>query len=341
MHPFTFIPKPRAGCWVTAVAGLARLAFVLFLTLHSEPVHAVVVANSANDAARIAAAALYDGKVVSVNAAYPAGTNYPAGTVSASGTVINNQWVLTSRHFIDGLPGSTFSISTGQNFMTNPGVTLPVQRWITHSNPNIDLVLLKIDGVIPGATNAVFAAPVVGELNYYIGYGVKADLSNNTQVYDGNRRLFTAAVYGQIFGSVLGPELVFESDFGPNNQSTFAGKGWNFDSGGGVFNSLGQQTGTMLYQGGGQSYGFTGSQKLSNSAIQEWISANVNVPNLAIVQAAGSVHLTWPAAAAGWRLQTSSNLTTWSNLVVNLPGPGSWDDPIASRPQQFYRLASP
>ena len=53
------------------------------------------------------------------------------------------------------------------------------------------------------------------------------------------------------------------------------------------------------------------------------------------------MHLTWDAAAIGYRLQTSGELSTWADLSGSLTGPGSYDDPIANRPRQFYRLIKP
>ena len=53
------------------------------------------------------------------------------------------------------------------------------------------------------------------------------------------------------------------------------------------------------------------------------------------------MHLTWDAVATGYRLQTSDALSTWIDLGSVLTAPGTYDDPIATRPRQFYRLAKP
>ena len=262
-----------------STAGATALA--LLSVGEPESSSAAVVANMTTDAARIEAANAYAGKVVSINAAYPAGTNYAAGSISASATVVNNEWVLTSKHFINQYQSinSTFSVSTGSNVFTNPGVTLSVTSLVACPNPDIDLALLRIDGTIPNAVNASFASPITGELNYFVGYGITVDLSTNNQSYTGDRRLFTGVVSDEIVGSAVNSSLIFESDFNSLTTNTFAGKAWSFDSGGGVFNSLGQQTGTMLYQSGGFGYGVTGAQELYNPSVQSWISGTVPEPN--------------------------------------------------------------
>ena len=54
-----------------------------------------------------------------------------------------------------------------------------------------------------------------------------------------------------------------------------------------------------------------------------------------------ALRLLWDAMATGFRLQSSGDLVGWTNLGSILTGPGTYDDPIASRPRQFYRLAKP
>ena len=117
------------------------------------------------------------------------------------------------------------------------------------------------------------------------------------------------------------------------------------DSGGPVLNATGELIGiTDNVSAGTASLGSTTYVRLGEPSTKAWIEANtalpVVVPDLSLSPAGPAMRLTWDAAATGYRLQASGDLTGWTDLGGLITGSGTYDDVTADR-RRFYRLAKP
>jgi hypothetical protein len=68
-----------------------------------------------------------------------------------------------------------------------------------------------------------------------------------------------------------------------------------------------------------------------------------NGPRLQISQVSGQRVLSWPESAAGWILQKSIDLTSWTDIGTALTGEGilTMVPPDSNQPAYFYRLKQP
>lgn len=68
-----------------------------------------------------------------------------------------------------------------------------------------------------------------------------------------------------------------------------------------------------------------------------------NGPPLQYLSITGTMYLAWPAASPGWRLETSTNLTSWSTVPGTPAVSGNYNIvlPDSSGPRRCYRLTFP
>jgi|GEM_PF-2470081 len=205
--------------------------------------------------------------------------------------------------------------------------------------------MLILEAELPGAVPASVATqtPLVGEILQLIGYGIPAIAS------------FTSWGYLDATGDIIGgrapvntiDSVTIKTRFAINSSTPLIFNGTPGHSGGGVFNSQRQLCGTMTNASIPSTSANTYSVNLTSAFNRTWIQ-DVSTPydpspELSIELAGTAMRLTWNAASAGYRLQTSDDLGSagWTNLGPVITAPGTYDDPIASRPRQFYRLFKP
>jgi hypothetical protein len=229
-------------------------------------------------------------------------------------------------------PVTILQVGNGSNFLTDPGDVVNVSGVVV--NPGHDQSVVHLSSFLPGIDMTLGGAPSPLNPVRIGGYGSFAILDGAINPSDGSIRAF---------------DMLKGTDNSPTALHMTANLMSYVQHPGGA---LGGFSGSpVVDESTGFSFGavISVANGLGTGAIQvnffepydpNFILQNVNVV-LAIAPVTNTIVLTWSAAATGWRLQTSSNLTTWSNLLENLPGPGSFTDPIASRPQQFYRLVKP
>jgi hypothetical protein len=237
-----------------------------------------------------------------------------------------------SRHYFDyilntsGSTNFTISVATGATGQGSPLQQVAIASYVIH--PTLDFVLLQHAQSILSASLPQFTSASLDDNINFVGYGDRYFFGSTNMINDGQPGAYDM----QVINSANSLNFVLSSQFGfpiPGSPAFFDSSSPGYYQGG---LALFMQTGTVNPTSG---LGYGGALPFLQSGLAAYIQTNtpLNFPLLSITPDSNSIVLTWSATATGWRLQTSSNLTTWSNLVENLSGPGNFTDPIASHPQ--------
>lgn len=300
---------------------------------------AALYADGTTSAQTLAFGAPFAGRALSLRVCSPL---FGGGQRSSSATFLNYRYALTSAHALTDVIGSITSIEVadGINYLTGRGNVMTVSRYILH--PTLDIAILEFAASFPAAQNSTIGSAATHDTTISAGFGSWGTPSTGT-TRDGGLRAWDARVADLVFS---GSAPYYQSAlFGDDNAGLLLNaRGANGDSGGPVFNAQGELIGvndfasTSIAPSGSTTY-----VRLGEPSTRAWIEANTALPapDLHLSPAGSAMHLTWDAAAIGYRLQTSGELSTWADLSGSLTGPGSYDDPIANRPRQFYRLIKP
>jgi len=278
------------------------------------------------------------------------------GAFGGSGVVINNsRCVLVAAHETEengafwNLDTHEYIVGSGTNYLNSPGATVKVSQLIRHptrTSPDIgtDLAILILESDLPSAkpTSIATITPAVGDILKLVGFGHPGIGKS------GGSGLLTPS--GEILGGYAPVNAIengtrIKTRFSTTSSVPLIFNATPGDSGGGLFNSQNQLCGTITNGTTPATSAITLAPLLSLASNFDWIQ-EVTVlfgrpPELRIEPAGTAMRLTWNAESAGYRLQTSDDLVGWTNLGSVITAPGTYDDPIASRPRQFYRLFKP
>jgi len=143
-------------------------------------------------------------------------------------------------------PGEyTISLGTGDNYLTNPGIVLTVNRTVVHPGYNIndtnntpDIADLEFDPApllsLGMFHNLAIGKGVAGTVGTHAGFGVLRDPSTGTSIVTGDAMAWNAVVLNSpIVGADEYLDATNWSSHSPNNPA-LPGQGSNRDSGGPV-----------------------------------------------------------------------------------------------------------
>ena len=265
-------------------------------------------------------------------------------------------WVLIAAHAVVFPQGTidiaNMTVGNGSSYLNDRGQTSGVSEMIISPDFNVsssgvgrDYALLRLTTRLSSASLVfeISSQPQVNEELLFAGFGNPIAADSGALPNTGNVMAFKAN-YSTSQSSGQTPEYY---DSGQNYGGSLSGVATGGDSGGSV----------KRWNGISGRYEMVGLIKASNSSATFFLSLYEPVlaatiintvhpmpatpPVLTIEFTSAAMHLAWDATAAGYQLQSSSDLTGWSNLGSLITAPGTYDDPIASRPRQFYRLAQP
>ena len=294
------------------------------------------------------------------------GSPYHASGILVRG--VEADWVITAGHLLS-TPTWTVDISTiiigdGTSYITNRGNMSAVSALIQDYNPSIghsgppDMGFLRLANRIsvPGQYFNIAATPGLTQPITFASYGVPKSFLEGDLPIDGHVMGVTSK-FSTAEPSGYTASLYDSGSYDPGDPAS--GIGTSGDSGGfvGVWNParFNPMTGAM------GDYDTLGMSVAANSGATYFMSFNepgvkarilqvtqpmqapVPVPllGLQLSPTGTAMRLTWDAVATGYRLQTSDDLSTWTDLGSVLTGPGTYDAPIANRPRKFYRLTKP
>jgi hypothetical protein len=206
----------------------------------------------------------------------------------ASVTFINSEYAITSAHLVAGVlqVGGSFQVGTGSNYLSSPGSLVSVTDVLIHPSyqgtngasdtNNPDIAILRLATPISGITQAQFGTANPGDVVTSGGYGFAFFAGQPTVPRDGFRRGWNAPVLSGAPG--FGSDLWYNSSqFGGFGGGSVPvnGKVLSGDSGGGVYNSLGQLVGINFGQTGNNLTGGTSSYlDLAHPDVLNWVQSN-------------------------------------------------------------------
>jgi uncharacterized protein (TIGR03382 family) len=201
----------------------------------------------------------------------------------ASATFINPYFAITAAHLVGTIyqNGGTFQVGTGSNYFSDRGQVVNVAEVITYpgyaggvSTNSPDIAILRLATPISGITQAQYGTANPGDVVTSGGYGFAFFAGQPTVPRDGFRRGWNAPVASgaPIFG---GDTYYNWSLFGSGLGVDTIGKGLGGDSGGGVYNSLGQLVGINFGQSGNNlTFGTTSYLDLAQPDVLNWVQTN-------------------------------------------------------------------
>jgi len=210
----------------------------------------------------------------------------PTGALgAASVALINENFAITCGHVVwNNLQnGGTFRVGTGANFLNDRGQVVDVAELITYpgypggvTTNSPDIVILRLASPLAGITQAQFGTANPGDLVTAGGYGFTNYAGQPTVPRDGFRRGWNAPVSPG--APTFGADTWYNfSQFGGTVGGSVPvnGKVLNGDSGGGVYNSLGQLVGINFGQSGNNlSVGFSSYLDLAQPDVLNWVQSN-------------------------------------------------------------------
>lgn len=226
----------------------------------------------------------------------------------ASVTFINEQYAITSAHLIAGVlqVGGSFQVGTGSNYLTDPGNVVNVSSVLVHpayqgnmgsaDTNNPDIAILRFASPLAGITQATFGAAAPFDIVTSGGYGFAFYAGEPSVPRDGFRRGWNAPV--KTGAPLYGSDTWYNyTQFGGASGSSVPvnGKVLSGDSGGGVYNSLGELVGINFGQSGNSAILGTSSYlDLSQPDVLNWVQSNTTIP------APGALPLIGAAAMFGF-----------------------------------------
>jgi hypothetical protein len=335
----------RRQCLPKVAAALAALA----LTAARPDAEACLEPDGSNDADYRNYGTQFQGTLLSFKIVVP---GVGTGARNTSAFRLNQNWGISTAHNVTDLLQfhPTYEIGTGDNYMTNRGTVVTVDRIIIHpqyngdSHSSPDLVLLHFASCLPGHDSNV-ASCSSDEIVGSSGFGVTGTPSTGTVPRDGCSRAWNAKVFGSMAPTGYSGEFYYGANFQPNAGVLLNGKGLSGDSGGCVRKTSGELVGVIVADLGGLTA--NGLQIFARlDAVRTWIEEVTAEPRLRIQNLqTNTVLLAWPTNAGGFALQDNETLasTNWTTVTnspvvvsnefqVNLP---------TTFPKSFYRLVLP
>jgi uncharacterized protein (TIGR03382 family) len=200
----------------------------------------------------------------------------------ASATFINPYFAITAAHLVGTIyqNGGTFQVGTGGNFISDLGQVVNVAEVITYpgyaggvSTNSPDIAILRLATPISGITQAQFGTANPGDVVTSGGYGFAFCAGQPTVPRDGFRRGWNAPVR---FNPLYGNDVYYNAtNFLEGQGVNTIGKVLSGDSGGGVYNSLGQLVGINFGQSGNNlSVGYSSYLDLAQPDVLNWVQSN-------------------------------------------------------------------
>jgi uncharacterized protein (TIGR03382 family) len=204
----------------------------------------------------------------------------------ASVTFINSEYAITSAHLVAGVlqVGGSFQVGTGSNYLSSPGSLVSVTDVLIHPSyqgtngasdtNNPDIAILRLATPLSGITQAQFGTANPGDVVTSGGYGFAFFAGQPTVPRDGFRRGWNAPVVSGVAGFGIDQWYNY-SLFGGSSAPLVNGKVLSGDSGGGVYNSLGQLVGINFGQSGNNlSVGYSSYLDLAQPDVLNWVQSN-------------------------------------------------------------------
>jgi uncharacterized protein (TIGR03382 family) len=206
-----------------------------------------------------------------------------SGNGYASVAMINDQFAITCGHVVwNNLQnGGTFRVGTGSNYFSDRGQVVDVAEVITYpgypggvTTNSPDIAILRLATPISGITQAQFGTANPGDVVTSGGYGFAFFAGQPTVPRDGFRRGWNAPVVSGVAGFGIDQWYNY-SLFGGSSAPLVNGKVLSGDSGGGVYNSLGQLVGINFGQSGNNlSVGYSSYLDLAQPDVLNWVQSN-------------------------------------------------------------------
>jgi len=217
----------------------------------------------------------------------------------ASVTFINSEYAITSAHLVAGVlqVGGSFQVGTGSNYLSSPGSLVSVTDVLIHPSyqgtngasdtNNPDIAILRLATPLSGITQAQFGTANPGDVVTSGGYGFAFYAGQSSVPRDGFRRGWNASVKSGAPG--YGVDQWYTATLFGTPEIPVNGKVLSGDSGGGVYNSLGQLVGINFGQTGNNlTVGTSSYLDLAQPDVLNWVQSNTVVPapgSLALVGA--------------------------------------------------------
>lgn len=220
----------------------------------------------------------------------------------ASGIAIDPWNVLVTGHQLfqnsDGGHTNTVTIGTGNNYLSEPGLTFSASSWLYHPgwdgsvfSQRVDLGIVHIPQGIPGMQTLTIGTAVLGEQLLAGGFGRHA-YGGNWQDLDGQGRSFKMWVDDFGLNTTISDDYI-RSTFYPTfiRNDSMAGGATPGSSGSGVFNLNGDLVGLAVGGAGGGMPGVGYSTySLRLDLYQDWIYANsIPTPSSLVLLAVGGI----------------------------------------------------
>jgi hypothetical protein len=237
--------------------------------------------------------------------------NDGSGVGYASATPINSHYVITSAHLIDSLVDTAhFEVGIGSNFRS-PVTSIAVSEinvypgYVNGSRNGPDIAILKLATPLPNVQPATIGSASIGTVVSAAGYGVAHRVGESPPATrDGFIRGWNAEV--QSGSPQNSSDVYYDHTYGFYTRINLGGKVLNGDSGGPVYNQVGQLVGLNTAQTGNQLEGRNIYLVLSQPDVLAWIQANTVIPT---VVAPTIASFTCTAPSSGQPPQFTGTLT--------------------------------